>query len=133
MVQFPGDIIGGLTWKTGIADLGGVLNLDMSDVDFAGIWRLSPMYTMDDLETLSLARATNLEGSEVVGLTSELDSLNWLDVTGLWDTFDSASQGSLLAWDTIEGNTLVTAVPEPTALATLLALVGLALLRRNRQ
>ena len=64
---------GGDSYWTGIAELDGVLNMDMSGVDFTEISDLSKMYTMDDLETLLLARATNLEGSEVVALTNELD------------------------------------------------------------
>ena len=41
---------------TGIAELGGVLSLDMSGVDFADISDFSAMYAMDDLETLLLAQ-----------------------------------------------------------------------------
>ena len=94
----------------GIAEMPGVLTLDMSGIDFTDIpfpWR---MRTMDDLEKLLLARSTNLDGTEVVTLTDELDSLNWLDVTGLWNTFDSGSQDSLNLWDSIDGNTLAIAV-----------------------
>lgn len=115
---------------TGIAGISGVLSLDMSGVDFTGISDFSKMYTMDDLETLLLAGASNLAGSEVVSLTGELDSLNLLDVTGLWDSFDMASQGSLNAWDAVSGNTLI--IPEPATLS-LLALGGLALLRQRRK
>ena len=121
---------GGHSINTGIAELAGVLSLAMDGVDFAGISDLSTMYTMDDLETLLLAGASNLDGADVVTLTGELDSLNWLDVTGLWDGFDPGSQGSLNAWDNIAGNTLVT--PEPATMS-LLAIGGLALLRQRRR
>jgi len=117
-------------WCTGIAELPGVLILDMSGVDFAGISDVSRMYYddgMDDLEKLLLAGATNLDGGQVVSLTVEIDSMNWLDVTGLWDSFDLGAQGSLNAWDAVPGNTLI--VPEP-ACAVLLALGFLALRRR---
>ncbi len=93
----------------GIAELPGVLNLDMSGVDFTGISDLSTMYGLDDLEELLLAEATNLGGSQVVPLSVELDSLNLLSVVGLWDSFDAGTQSSLGAWDAIVGNTLVTA------------------------
>jgi len=117
-------------YRAGIAELAGVLSLAMDGVDFAGISDLSKMFTMDDLETLLLAGASNLDGADVVTLTGELDSLNWLDVTGLWDGFDPGSQGSLNAWDNIAGNTLVT--PEPATMS-LLAIGGLALLRQRRR
>jgi len=103
---------------TGIAELPGVLTLDMSGVDFANVSDLSAMYTMDDLEELSLSTATNLDGGQVVSLTGELDSLAWLDVTGLWGSFDAGTQSSLNSWDALEGNTLVTG--EPLAVSALL-------------
>lgn len=96
------------TYRKGIAELYGVMTLDMSGVDFAGITDLSEMYTMDDLEELLLADATNLNGSQVVQLTVKLDSLNLLSVVGLWDSFDAGTKSSLSAWDALEGNTLVT-------------------------
>ena len=99
---------GGTSGLAGIANISGVLALDMSGVDFVGISDLSTMYGMDDLEELLLAGATNLDGSQVVTLSVELDSLAWLNVAGLWDSFDTGTQISLNAWDAIEGNTLVT-------------------------
>jgi len=98
---------------TGIAELPGVLILDMSGVDFAGISDVSAMYGMDDLEKLLLAEATNLDGGQVVSLTGELGTMNWLDVSGLWDSFDVAPQGSLNAWDAVPGNTLI--ITDPVA------------------
>jgi len=99
--------------SAGIAGVPGVLILDMSGVDFAGISDLSAMYMygMYDLEKLLLAGATNLDGGQVVSLTGELDSMNWLDVRGLWDSFDVAPQGSLNAWDAVPGNTLIITRP----------------------
>ena len=112
-----------------MADLSGVLSLDMSGVDFVDILDMSKMYGMDDVKELLLIGAANLDGIEFSMLIGELDSLNWLDVTGPWVTFDAAAQSSLNSWDAIEGNTLV--VPEPGTLS-LLALGGLAMLRRRR-
>ncbi len=116
---------------TGIAELSGVLNLDMSGVDFTAISDLSVMYTADDLETLHLAGATNLNGSQVVSLTVELASLDQLDVTALWDSFDAGTQSSLNAWDAIPGNTLV--VPEPNSFTLLgIGIIFLTSARRRR-
>ncbi len=113
---------------TGIAELGGVLDLDMSGVDFVDISDLTKMYTMDDLVELLLADASNLDGAAVVSLTGELDSMNYLDVTGLWSSFDVGTQTSLNSWAAIGGNTLI---PEPATLS-LLAIGGLALIRRRK-
>lgn len=96
------------TYNYGIAELEGVLKLDLSGVDFSDISNFSKIYTMDDLQVLLLRDTTNVNGSEVVAWTGELDSLNCLDVVGLWESFDASSQNSLLAWDAIDGNTLIT-------------------------
>ena len=112
----------------GVADVGGVLTLDMSGVDFAGLLDLSSMYGLDDLEELLLAGAINLDGSDLCLLTGELDSLNWLDITGAWDGFDMVTQDRLNLWDAEDGNTLV--IPEPCSLV-LLGLGALVLRRRG--
>lgn len=119
---------------TGIAELTGVLSLDMSGVDFAGISDLSEMYTMDDLESLLLAGATNLDGSQVVSLIFELNSLDRLDVRGLWNNFDGATQCTLNAWDAAEGNMLITGVPEPSTLVLLVmgVVVSVVFFKRRR-
>ena len=114
----------------GLGELAGVFDLDMSGVDFTAISDLSTMHTMDDLEELLLAGAANLDGGQVVTLTGELDSLNWLDVTGPWDSFDAGEQASLNSWDAVAGNTLV--VPEPATLG-LLCVGALAVIRRRRR
>jgi hypothetical protein len=105
--SFNALINGGQLWCFGIAEISGVLELDMSGVDFSGISDMSRMHTMDTLEDLLLAGATNITGSNVCDLTAELASLNRLNVIGLWDTFDSASQNTLNAWDDVPGNVLI--------------------------
>ena len=52
-------------------------------------------------------------------LVNELSSLNYLDVTGIWEQWNIDIQDDLRQWDTIEGNVLV--IPEP---ASLLFLAG---------
>ncbi len=113
--------------RDGLAEIFGVKSLDFSRVNFADILDLSAMNSMDDLEELVFADATNLDGDEVVKLLSELDSLNYLDVTGAFLGWDQGIQDELLAWDNIEGNTLV--VPEPITLA-LFGIGGLLLRKR---
>jgi Leucine-rich repeat (LRR) protein len=98
----------------GISKVDGVLSLDMSGIDFTDFssdydLKIFPkIHTMDDLEKLSFVNATNLDGSEVVTMTNELDSLNWLNVAGLWDSFDATEQSSLSAWGAAPENTLIT-------------------------
>ena len=115
------------TISHGLAEIFGVKSIDFSRVDFTDILDLSKMYGMDDLEELVFADATNLDGDEVAKLLSELDSLNYLDVTGEFLGWDQGIQDELLAWDNIEGNTLV--VPEPITLA-LFGIGGLLLRKR---
>lgn len=127
-----GEVVDEVTqYACGIAELKNgygeydVRTLDLGGIDFADITDLSKMYTADGIEELSFAGVTNLDGDQVVALTSELDSLNWLDVRGPWETFDTPTRQALKAWDAIEGNTLVT-VPEPGMLCLLAGLVVLA-------
>ncbi len=124
---------GGSSIYIGLGELPGIQTLDLSGVDFEETPDLSVIYGMDDLETLLFAGATNLDGSQVTQLTGELDSLAWLDVTGLWESFDAGSQSLLLDWDAIKGHTLVTAVPEPATIVLLSAFAGLMFLRRKRR
>jgi len=119
----------------GIAEISGVLEVDFRGVDFQAITDLSKMYTMDDLVRLVFADATNLAGDEVAELLDELASMNYLDVTGLWDEwFDggafSEDQLALMAWDQVLGNTLV--VPEPMTVC-LLSFGAMALLRKRKK
>ena len=118
--------------KNQISDVSPISSLDMSGVDFRDVFGLFLINTMDDLETLLFRGATYLDGSEVVALTVELDSLNRLDVTGPWDSFDAAEQNSLNAWGAIEGNTLVIPEPGSTALLVCGALGPLAYGWRRR-
>ena len=101
----------------GIADISGVAEIDFQGTSFAQINDLTSMYTLDDLQWLNLAGTSGLAGRMIVSLTSQLESLNYLNVTGIWDTWDSAIQTELSNWDSLDGNTLV--VPEPATLLLL--------------
>ncbi|MGD9126732.1 MAG: leucine-rich repeat domain-containing protein, partial [Planctomycetia bacterium] len=130
---------GGGTYDAGLADLSGPYKhgpsiLNMNWINFSDVSDFSLMYGMDDLEELSFRGASNLNGNKVVAMTNELASLNWLDVGGLWDSFDASEQNALCAWDAIPGNTLITTpVPEPTTLSMLLVLAGLITLWKKRK
>ena len=95
-------------YNCGIAEMPGVVDLILSDVDFSDISNFSEMYTMDDLESLDLTDSGNLSGNEVITWLDQLDSLNRLSVIGLWNSFDESTKNSLLAWDAIDGNELST-------------------------
>ena len=118
----------------GLAEVSGIKELDLSGVDFSSISEFSEMYAMDDLIKLFLGDATNLAADEVTGFLSQLDSLNYLDVTGLWNEWSLDgmyidAQNQMLAWDAVEGNILI--IPEPATLS-LLAIGSLALLRKRK-
>jgi hypothetical protein len=67
----------------GIAEITSTLSCDLSHIDFTTTTNLSTMYTANDLVGLFLEGTTNLDGSAAVALSDGLDSLDWLDVTGL--------------------------------------------------
>ncbi|AQT68657.1 PEP-CTERM protein sorting domain protein [Anaerohalosphaera lusitana] len=104
--------------------------MDFSTTNFSVVSDLSPLRNVKSLERLSFANCVDLDGDEVAELVANLDSLNWLDVTGPWDSWNADVQADLLAWDAAEGNELV--VPEPATFA-LLGLGAIATLRRRKR
>ena len=101
----------------GITSCTSLSSFNMSNIDFADITDLSSMYTMDNLEELIFADSSNLDGESIYELITELESLNYLDVSGLWDNFGHTYQNYIYEWGTIDGNTLV--VPEPCSILLL--------------
>ncbi len=115
--------------NSGIDGITGVSEIDFTGVDFTGITDLSQMYTMDDLLEIIFAGTIGLDGNEVTALLAELDSLNYLDVTGIWNQWDINIQTQLLTWNAIDNNILLT--PEPATF--LLLALGAGLLRKRRK
>jgi len=88
---------------------------------------------LDEIEELLMVDATNIDGSALLSLLDEYSSVNLLDLTGDWTSLDPETRAALNGWDQIADNTLITAaVPEPSTLIMLLALVGAAFLWRRR-
>jgi len=131
---------GHVYWNwTGFAELSGVLNVDMSGVDFAEISDLSAMYGMDDLTDLWLVGATNVDAGQLDTLLDNLDAIEGTDVEGVlhltqadFDALNAAGNaGWLAAWDAEPGHH-VDIVPEPSTLTlAAFALLGLLALRRR--
>ena len=92
----------------GIAEIKGVINLNMSNTDFSGI-NLTAMYTLDDLQRLNISNTSGIGDDTIANLTSELSSLNVLDIRGLdFANFSIQSKEILNSWDTTPGNILIT-------------------------
>ena len=131
---------GGLSGWTGIAELPGVLNLDMSGVDFTGISDLSDMYRMDDLTDLWLVGATNVDAGQLAALLDNLDAIEGTEIEGVLHVTQAdfaalnaaGNAGWLAAWDAEPGHH-VDIVPEPSSFALALAAFGLLALLTPRR
>ena len=109
---------GGNTNLTGIGEVDGITELDLSGVDFGNITDLSPLYLMDDLTDLRLAHTENLDA---VGLDLLLDNLETIEGTGLegalymtqvdFDAFNTAGSGLLATWDAEPGHHVEIVLP----------------------
>jgi len=96
---------------TGIGALGGIMQLDLSGVDFANITDLVPLYAMDDLSNLWLVAPRNLGASDLDQLLDNLATIEGTDIEGVvrmtradFDAFNTAGGGLLAAWDAEPGH-----------------------------
>jgi len=125
---------GGIGSRTGIGELGGITEMDLSGVDFATITDLSPLYVLDDLSDLWLVDTLNLDAADLDVLLDNLATIEGTATEGILHltraNFDAF--GALLAaWDAELGHH-VDIVPEPAgAVLGILALVGLPCWRRK--
>ena len=91
---------------TGIGELDGITEMDLSGIDFGNITDLAPLYVMDDLTDLWLVDTVNLGASDLDELLNNLATIQGTATEGIlymtqanYDDF-----GPLLAaWDDEDG------------------------------
>jgi len=124
---------------SGIGDLDGIAELDLSGIDFANVTDLAPLYVMDDLTDLWLADTQNIDAADLDFLLDNLETIEGTDTEGTlymtqadFNAFNTAGNGLLATWDAEPGHH-VEFVPEPSTFALLLiGLIGVACCRRHR-
>jgi hypothetical protein len=96
---------------TGIGELNGITEMDLSGIDFANITDLEPLYVMDDLTDLWLVGTKNLDATALDVLLDNLETIEGTDTEGVlymtqadFDAFDTAGDGLLTAWDAEPGH-----------------------------
>lgn len=116
---------------TGIGELSGITELELSGVDFVNIADLSPLHAMDDVTDLWLAGTENMDAFQLDVLLDELDTMQAADVEGVlymtqadYDAFNVAGGGLLEVWNNEDGHH-VEFVPEPTSHVLYVAIVAI--------
>ena len=96
---------GGEPWLTGIGELDGITEMDLSGIDFGDITDLGPLYVMDDLTDLWLVDTQNLDASDLDVLLDNLEIIESTDTEGIlhmteadFEAFNIAGGGLLAAW-----------------------------------
>ena len=102
---------GGSSYDIGIGELPGVVELDLSGVDFAPITDLSPLYVMNNLTDLWLVDVSNLDANALDVLLDNLDTMEDAGIEGSlyltqadFDAFNTAGDGKLAVWDAEPGH-----------------------------
>jgi hypothetical protein len=122
---------GGALYLTGIGELDGITELDLSGVDFANITSLGPLYTMDDLTDLWLVNTQNVDAAALDVLLDNLETIEGTDTEGVlyitqanFDAFNAAGGGLLAAWDAEPGHHIEFVIPEPSTLPLCIIALG---------
>jgi Leucine-rich repeat (LRR) protein len=122
----------------GIGELPGVIELDLSGVDFAEITDLSPLYLMDNLTDLWLVGVQNMDADSLDVLLDNLDTMQNPGIEGVlyltqadFDMFNTTGGGKLALWDAEPGHH-VQIVPEPGALVMLAGVLGTLAFAKQR-
>ena len=104
---------GGGSRFTGIGELGGITQMDLSGVDFVHfrITDLESLYVMDDLTDLWLVDTENLDATDLDVLLDNLATIEGADSEGIlhltyanFDDFNISGGGLLAAWDAEPGH-----------------------------
>jgi hypothetical protein len=102
---------GGEPWLTGIGELDGITEMDLSGIDFGAIIDLEPLYVMDDLTDLWLVDTQNVDAIGLDVLLDNLETIEGADAEGIlymtkadFDAFNTAGSGLLAAWDAEPGH-----------------------------
>jgi hypothetical protein len=98
-------------WQTGIGDLPGITEMDLSGIDFGDITDLEPLYVMDDLTDLWLVDTENVDASELDLLLDNLGTIEGTDTEGIlymteanFDAFNTTGGGLLAIWNAEQGH-----------------------------
>jgi hypothetical protein len=106
---------GGANWEgspqTGIGDLDGITDMDLSGIDFVNITDLKPLRMMDDLTDLWLVNTQNVDATQLDVLLDNLETIEGSDTEGVlhmtqadFDAFNIAGGGLLAAWHAEPGH-----------------------------
>jgi hypothetical protein len=102
---------GGPAYRTGIGELDGITEMDLSGIDFIDITDLEPLYVMDDLTDLWLVDTQNMDATALDVLLDNLETIEGADTEGVlymtqvdYDVFNTAGGGLLAAWDAEPGH-----------------------------
>ena len=104
-------LIDGGDWSSGMGNLDGVTELDLSGIDFVDVTDLGPLYVMDHLIDLWLVDTKNLDAFKLDTLLDNLATIQGTEIEGIlhmtqadFDAFNTAGGGSLATWDAEPGH-----------------------------
>ena len=103
---------------TGIGELDGISEMDLSGIDYANITDLAPLYVMDDLTDMWLVDTVNLDATDLDVLLDNLATIEGTGTEGIlhmtqanFDALNTAGGGLLATWDGEPGHHVEFVVP----------------------